>query len=175
MPEPGSLDHAAAQGCGGLLVLAGEIVFADRLPDLLEHRQRLARRVQRLAAPPGKDLWPAQRVDRVALVLLGDRRKAHHLPILLRQHVAHQIVLVQAVHDQDDRPLLLVVEAAVEGVVEPLVGGAAMGRRERLLGLQRVVDDDDVGPPPGQHPADRGGDARTLLRRLELGDRLALR
>jgi hypothetical protein len=110
----------------------------------------------------------------VPLVLLGDRRKAHHLPILLRQHVAHQIVLVQAVHDQDDRPLLLVVEAAVEGVVEPLVGGAAMGRRERLLGLQGIIDDDDVGSAPGQHPADRGGDARALPGGLELGHRLAV-
>ena len=31
-----------------------------------------------------------------------------------------------------------------------------------LLGLLRVVDDDDVGTPPGQHPTDRGGDARAL-------------
>jgi hypothetical protein len=39
----------------------------------------------------------------------------------------------------------LVVEAAVEGVVEPLVRGPALGVRQRLLGLQRAVDDDDIG------------------------------
>jgi hypothetical protein len=39
MPEPGGLDHAAAQWCWHLLVLAGEIVLADRAADLLEHRQ----------------------------------------------------------------------------------------------------------------------------------------
>ena len=93
----------------GLLVLAGEIVFADRLADLLDHRERLARRVQRLAPPPAEDSPPRQSVDHVPLVRLGDRRKAHDLPILLRQHVADQIILVQPVHDQNDRPVLFVV------------------------------------------------------------------
>ena len=106
------------------------------------------------------------------LVVLGDRRKAHDLPRLLRQHMAGEIVLVQPVHDQHDRTRELVVESAVEGVVVPFVGRLALGLRQGLLGLQRVVDDDDVGTPPGQHPADRGGDARALRRRLELGHRL---
>jgi hypothetical protein len=30
----------------------------------------------------------------------------------------------------------------------------------------------DLGTPPGQHPADRGGDPVALRRRLELGQRL---
>jgi hypothetical protein len=46
---------------------------------------------------------------------------------------------VQPVHDQDDGPLLLVVEAAVEGVVEPLVGGATVDLGQGLLGFQGVV------------------------------------
>ena len=175
MPEPGRLDHAAAQWCRRLLVLAGEIVFADRAADLLEHRQRLARRVQGLALPPREDSRPRQRIDHMRLVRLGDRRKAHDVPILLRQHVADQIVLVQPVHDQDDGPLLLVVEAAVEGVVEPLVGGPPVGLRQGLLGFQRVVDDDDVRTPPGQHPADRSGEPAALGRGFELGCRLPLR
>jgi hypothetical protein len=57
-------------------------------------------------------------------------------------------------------------------VVVPLVGRLPLGLRQRLLGLQRVVDDDDVRTPPGQYPADRGGDARALRRCLELGYRL---
>jgi hypothetical protein len=119
--------------------------------------------VQGLAARPCEDPRPRQGVDQVSLVRLGDRRKAYDLPILLRQYVADQIVprvtpegqaLVQPVHDQDDCSLLLVVEPAVEGVVEPLVGRAPLGLRQGLLGLQRVVDDDDVGSPTGQHTAD---------------------
>ena len=107
--------------------MAGEIVFADRAADLLEHGQRLARRVQGLAPPPNEFARPGQGVDHVPLVLFGDRRKAHHLPILLRQHVTDQIVLVQPVHDQHDRPTLPVVEARVEGVVEPFVGRPPLG------------------------------------------------
>jgi hypothetical protein len=57
---------------------------------------------------------------------------------------------VQAVHDQHDRTIELVVEAAVEGVVVPFVCCLALGLRQRLLGLQRVVDDDQIGTPPGQ-------------------------
>jgi hypothetical protein len=82
---------------------------------------------------------------------------------------------VQPVHDQDDRTAPGVVEPAVKGVVEPVVDRLPLGLREGLLGLQRVVDDDDVGTTPGQHAADRGGDAAALRRRLEFGHRLPLR
>jgi hypothetical protein len=52
-------------------------------------------------------------------------------------------------HDQHDGAGQLVVEATIEGVVVPLVGRLALRLRQRLFGLQRVVDDDDVGTPPG--------------------------
>ena len=44
-----------------------------------------------------------------------------------------------------------------------------------LLGLQRIVDDDDVGAAPGQDAADRGGEPATLGGRVEFGHRRALR
>jgi hypothetical protein len=81
---------------------------------------------------------------------------------------------VQPVHDQHDRTLLLVVEAAVEGVVEPLVDRLPLGLRQRLLGLQRIVDDDDVGAAAGQHPADRGGEPAAVTGRLKLRHGLPL-
>ncbi len=59
---------------------------------------------------------------------------------------------MQAVHDQHDGAAELVVEAAVEGVVEPFVRRLALGLRQGLLGLQRVVDDDQVGAPPDHTP-----------------------
>jgi len=91
--------------------------------------------VQGLATLSGEDPRAGQGVDPVDLVLFGDRRKAHHFPILLRLHMSDEIILVQPVHDHDDRPILLVVEARVEGVVEPLVGRSPLGLRQRLLGL----------------------------------------
>ena len=72
-------------------------------------------------------------------------------------------------------PAQLVVEPAVEGVVVPLVRRLALGLRQRLLGLQRVVDDDDVGAAPGQDAADRGGEPAALRRRVEFRHRGALR
>jgi hypothetical protein len=81
---------------------------------------------------------------------------------------------VQAVHDHDDGSLELVIEPAVEGMVEPLIGRPPLGLRQRLLGLQRIVDDDQVGAPPGQHAADRGGEPAALCGRLEFGHRLPL-
>jgi hypothetical protein len=54
-----------------LLILAGEVVFADRPPDALESFQRLAVRVQRFAwAPLQADRSP-DRLDPVHLLGFG--------------------------------------------------------------------------------------------------------
>ena len=50
------------------------------------------------------------------------------LPAALPEHVACEIVLVQALHDDHDRPLLLVVEPRIERRIEPVVGGGAESR-----------------------------------------------
>ena len=92
IPEPRRLDHAAALGCRGLLVLAGEIIFAERAADLLEHRRRLALGMQRLARLPAEGLPTEHGLDPVQLVLVGDRRETHDLPRLLRQHVAGEVI-----------------------------------------------------------------------------------
>ena len=56
--EPNRLDHTAALRRGGLLVLAGKIVFAERAADLLEGRQWLALGMQCLAALPANEYGP---------------------------------------------------------------------------------------------------------------------
>jgi hypothetical protein len=104
----------------------------------------------------------------VPLLGFGDRWKAHDLPRLLAEHVADQIILVQALHGDDDGAVALVVLLAVEGVVEPLVGGLPLGVGERLLRLQWIVDQDDVGAAPSQHPAIRGGQPVALAGGHEL-------
>jgi hypothetical protein len=174
-PEPGRLDEAAAQRRRGLLVLAGEIVFTDRPTDLLEHWERLARGMQGLAASARKATRSQQAFDDDRLVVLGDRRQPDDLPVLLRQHMADQIGLVQPVHYQHDGTLLLIVQSTVERVVEPFVGALPVGFRQCLFGFQWIVDDDDVGTPPSQHAADRSGNATALGGRLELRHRLPLR
>ena len=53
-------------------------------------------------------------------------------------------------------------------MVKPLVRRLPLGSPQGLLGLQRIVNDDDVGATSSQHPADRGGEPAALCRRLEL-------
>jgi len=115
--------------------LAGEIVLTDHAAELLQHLRRLALGVQGFTRSAAKDLPPEHRLDPVPLVLLGNRRQAHDLPLLLGQYMAGEVVLVPPVHDQHDRTRELVVQPAVEGVVVPFVGRLALGLRQRLLGL----------------------------------------
>ena len=82
---------------------------------------------------------------------------------------------MQPLHDDDDGAMALVVEPAVEGMVVPLVGGLPLRVRERLLRLQRIVDQDDVGAASGQHAAGGGGEPVALAGGDELLHRLAVR
>jgi hypothetical protein len=86
-----------------------------------------------------------------------------------------EIVLVQPLHDNDDCAMPFVVEPAVERVVKPVVGGLALRLGERLFGLQGIVDQNDVGTAPGQHPAIRGGEPVSLAGGQEFLHRLAMR
>ena len=106
--------------------------------------------MQRLALTSPVASRSPDRLDFVHLVGFGDRRKAEDLPRFLRENVADEVVLVQSLHDDDDAAAALVVEPAVEGVVVPLIGGFALRLGERLLGLQRIIDNADVGAATGQ-------------------------
>jgi hypothetical protein len=86
--------------------------------------------VQQLARFPSFHLRSDGRVEVPDFGLLRDRRQAHHLPLLLAEHVAYQVIQMQALHDDDDGPVLLVVEAAVQRVVVPGVGRHALGIRQ---------------------------------------------
>src|SRR5262249_11919280 len=107
--EPFGLDQTAAQRGRGLLALAGDIVFADRPPDAVEHLQRLAIRMQRLALPTTEATRSPDRLDPVLLVCLGDGREAQHFPRLQTEDVADEVVLVQPLHNQEDGARALVV------------------------------------------------------------------
>ena len=126
-------DAAALQRRRRLLILAGKVVFADRASDAVEGFERLAIGVQRLTpraleAPRSPDGF-----DPMHLIGFGDRWKAQDIPRLLGQYVADKIVLVQPLHDDDDGAMPFVVQAAVERVVKPPVGGSSLRLGERLL------------------------------------------
>jgi len=117
----------------GLLILAGKVVFAERAAEAVEGFERLALGVQRFALAAPKASRSPDRLDAVDLVGFGDRRKAEDLPRLLCENVADEVVLVQPLHDDHDSAVALVVEAAVEGVVKPLVGRFPLRHGERLV------------------------------------------
>jgi hypothetical protein len=93
---------------------------------------------------------PPDRFDLVHLVGFGDGRKAHDLPRLLHEDMADKVVFVQPLHDDDNRAPALVVEPAVERVVIPLVASLPLSLGVPFLGLQRIIDQVDVGAAPGQ-------------------------
>ena len=96
-------------------------------------------------APAAPEAAPApDRLDLVHLVGFGAGREAENLPRLLREDMADEVVLVQPLHDNDDRAVPLVVEAAVKGVIVPCIGTVSLRCGERLVGLQRVIDDDGL-------------------------------
>ncbi len=89
--------------------------------------------------------------------------------------MADEIVFVQPLHDDDDRAFGLVVQARIERSVEPLVDGGAAALGHRVDGLQRIVDDDEIGAAPGQDAADRGRQPKPARRRDEFSQGRAVR
>jgi hypothetical protein len=69
--------------------------------------------MQGLARFAAKGLPAEHGLDPVQFFLVGDRREAHDLPRLLREHVTGEVILMQPVHDQDDGTRQLVVQPAV--------------------------------------------------------------
>jgi len=101
----------------------------------------------------------------VAFVLLGNHREGDHLPRLMFEHVPDKVVLVEPLHDQNDAAGLLVIEATEQGVVVPFVDRLALRIGESLVGLERIVDDNEVAATTGQNAAHRGSEAKALARR----------
>ena len=120
------------------------------------------------------------------LFFLGNGGQTHDLPVCLLQHVPGKIVLMQALHCDDDGAARLVVQTGVQGAVVPLIDRAAARVRQRFVRLERVVDDDEIGAAARQNAADRArkpkavGTGREFLNRLfapgkrGLGEQLAI-
>ena len=115
--------------------------------------------MQHLAGGTAIDIARAV-AELVDAALGGDGRQRHHFPLVLGQHMADEVVLVQALHDDENRAGAFVVEAGVERVVVEL-----QTRRRwwwsRRRSLDRIVDDDEIAPRPSSDPArPRPGDSR---------------
>src|SRR5262249_8250430 len=99
------------------------MVLPHALANVPKGCQGLPVRVQRFTGTAPEQAPAQGALDDKGLVLLGNRRERQDLPVTLLENMANQIVLVQPLHDDDDAALGLVVEAANQTVVVPLIGG----------------------------------------------------
>ena len=109
--------------------------FTNCPADAVDGFERLAVRVQGLPLLAREASRSEDRLDRVDLVDLGDRREPDDLPFLLPDDMADEIVLVQPLHDDDNGAIALVVEPAVERMVVPFVGGLPLSVGQGFVGL----------------------------------------
>ena len=77
--------------------------------------------MKRFARAPSHYAWPTTRLYDMSFIFFSNGRKPHVLPVFLLKNVPDQIVLMQALHNDDDAPGLLVIQSAVQSVIEPLV------------------------------------------------------
>jgi len=99
----------------------------------------------------------------MSLVGLGDRRERDDLLSFLLEEMAIEVVLMQALHDNDDRAPGLVVEAGIERAVVPIVAGDSATFRHRVGGFELIVDEDEISPAGGEHAPDRGRHPKPAL------------
>jgi hypothetical protein len=118
-------------------------------PHGLVLNHRLPVRVEGFAGLTAETPNSVGRPERYAFRLLCDCREGQHGPVVLRQYVADEVVLMQTLHDDDDAAGAFVVEAGEQRVVVPFVDRLSTDLGERLIRLQRAVDHDDVSTVTG--------------------------
>src|ERR1700731_161335 len=97
----------------------------------------------------------------IGLRSLRDRRKIQDLETALLLQVADEIVLMHPLHDHDDTRRCLVIAARKQGGTIPFDDSRPHGLRHGVAKLERIIDDDQVSPEPGERPVDRGRDGAT--------------
>jgi len=120
--------------------------------------------VKRFAGAAKEFLSAERPLGDMPLVLLGDRRERDDVPSFPLEDMADEVVLVQALHDDDDHAAGLVVEAGIERAVKPFVAGKAATFRHRIGGLEWIVDQNEIGATAGEHAPDRSRHSKPALR-----------
>src|ERR1700760_4904578 len=100
--------------------------------------------MQNFAYLADMDTTPIRALDDMLLPGLCDRREVENLPIALTESVSDEVILMYALHHNNDAARILVFEPTEQGIVEPVIRKIALGRRQRVGRLQRIIDDDKI-------------------------------
>jgi len=122
-------------------------------------------RVQELALLPH---IAAAGAELIGFGLRGNCRQVQDFKAALFLQVAGEIVLMNALHDENDACDLFVVGTAQQGGTIPLDRPLPDRFGMRIVLLERIVDDHQVAAQSSQRALDRGGVALTSHRRHDL-------
>src|SRR6185503_18741035 len=100
------------------------------------------------------------------LVTFGNRGEAQRLPFVwCALQPASEVIRMPALHHQDDRSRLLVVQAGHYGAGEQVIDPVALRVGVRVYcSFQGIIDDNDVTAAPGQRTIDRCRQPIAVLR-----------
>ena len=87
--------------------------------------------------------------------------------------MAYQIIFVESLHDDNDASGRFIIETTDQRMVIPVIYSLALCVRIGFLGLERVVDDNEIPASTRQKPAYRRGQPAAIHRCLEIVYRLA--
>src|SRR5258708_2036053 len=93
---------------------------------------------------------------------LNDARQLYIPPPipLLVEHVSGEVFFMQPLHYDDLYPSGRIVEPAAEGLIKTIVDALPLRFRERLVGVQRIVEDQNVAAHAGGRGLHRRGKHR---------------
>ncbi len=114
-------------------VLPRKVVLPLSFANTIEDLKRLSVRVESFASTTRKAPRSIRCLDHVDLIFFGNCGEPDHFPRFQDEDMANKIVLMQPPHDQNDAPSSLVVQPAIEGVVEPIVYRFPLGIGESLI------------------------------------------
>jgi hypothetical protein len=151
--EPIDRAISCAAGLGALLVLRREHVRGDPRLQRFDFSTAQAARVKRLArlAPHDRPI-----PEGVIFRCFGNQRQLEN-EISGRLYCPRKIVGRESMHDQDEGAFARIVETRVDRAVDPVAQLLLHPLGERVLGLDRIVDDDLVGAEARDVAAYGGG------------------
>src|SRR6266545_8098038 len=96
--------------------------------------------------------------DRYLLIIFSDRGQVEVVPAVLSQQPTCEVILVEALHDQNDGTSLLVIEAGHKRGRVPIVDRATRFLRLSVVSLHWIINNNRISAAAGEGAAHRHGE-----------------